>query len=676
MRRWTVKVRLLAGFGVLLMMVVLVGSIAAVRVRALRETVRIATQEVAVNVQAANTLVDAVNQGARFKLALFAATSPELIEQSTTGVASARENINAAYARLDSLFGDSTGVDSAAFHQLTTIKHLRKVHAASFDSAAAVRKAGDIANAETMLSNVVLPTLSEYIGGIDALISTQDERLREEALAADAQAVRGLWVIGLLCLLAVVVGFALARAIFVSITQPLAELTRAAHRLAEGDCEITITTDGARDEVADLGVAMQQMAAADASVADAAFHLAAGDTSVKVAVRGDRDVLGAAMSRVKDTLTSLTDVTTGLTHAAQEGRLSERAPADQFEGTFRDLVQGLNATLDSLLAPVAEARATLERLANRDLSARMGEQYAGDHAALARALNTAAHALDQTLGEVATSATQVNSASLQIADGSQSLAQGASQQAGSLEEVASGLSEIGAMTRQNAAHAAEARTLSQEAQQSSARGVSEMKLLSDAITRIKNSSDSTARIVKTIDEIAFQTNLLALNAAVEAARAGDAGRGFAVVAEEVRSLALRSAEAAKQTSQLIEQAVNTANEGVMLNAAVLAQLEDIDTQIGRVGAVMNDVAEASERQRDSVDHIGQAVEQMNGVTQQVAANAEESASAAEELAGQATTLSALVREFTLTDDAPPRRSVTNAPLRVVSRRRTKQLQGV
>jgi methyl-accepting chemotaxis protein len=214
--------------------------------------------------------------------------------------------------------------------------------------------------------------------------------------------------------------------------------------------------------------------------------------------------------------------------------------------------------------------------------------------------------------------------------------------------VAASLQETTASARQSATNALEARGLAERARASAAAGVTRMDRLSEAVGEIKQSSDATAKIVKTIDEIAFQTNLLALNAAVEAARAGEAGRGFAVVAEEVRALAQRSAAAARETAALIDQGAQSAERGLTLNGDVRRSLEEISAQVERVTDVVAEITAASEQQATGVAQVNQAVTQMNHVTQQVAANAEESAGASAELASQAASLTALAAAFTVT----------------------------
>ena len=178
-------------------------------------------------------------------------------------------------------------------------------------------------------------------------------------------------------------------------------------------------------------------------------------------------------------------------------------------------------------------------------------------------------------------------------------------------------------------------------------GAQAMAALSQTIGRIKQSADATAKIVKTIDEIAFQTNLLALNAAVEAARAGDAGRGFAVVAEEVRNLALRSKDAAKKTEELIKQSVKLAEEGGAISHAVNGNLAGIVTAVGKVTDIVGEIAVASQEQARGVDQVNKAISQMEQVVQQSAANSEETSSSAAELSSQAQDLAALVGSFQL-----------------------------
>ena len=237
---------------------------------------------------------------------------------------------------------------------------------------------------------------------------------------------------------------------------------------------------------------------------------------------------------------------------------------------------------------------------------------------------------------------QTASAATQVASASQSLAQGSSEQAAAIEETTGSIEEMAAMIKQNAGNANEARALAETARLSAEKGTRAMLRMSDAIGDIQKSSDATSKIVKTIDEIAFQTNLLALNAAVEAARAGEAGKSFAVVAEEVRNLALRSAEAAENTAALIEQSVKNASHGVQIGREVGEALTEIAEGSRKVNDLVSQIATACNQQAVGIEQISTAVGQMDTVTQRSAASAEESASAAEELSVQADELSHIV----------------------------------
>jgi len=241
---------------------------------------------------------------------------------------------------------------------------------------------------------------------------------------------------------------------------------------------------------------------------------------------------------------------------------------------------------------------------------------------------------------------QVASASNQVSSASQSLAEGASEQASSLEETSSSLEEMAAQTRQNADNADQADNAVKDSGKMVESGVTSMQRMNSAINEIKESSNETSKIIKTIDDIAFQTNLLALNAAVEAARAGEAGKGFAVVAEEVRNLAQRSAEAAQNTSQLIEKSQENANNGVNVAEEVAKQLASIQESSRKVNTLIGEISAASKEQAQGIDQVNTAVSEMDKVVQQNAADSEESASAAEELSSQATEMEKMVAELT------------------------------
>ncbi|HEX2877300.1 MAG TPA: methyl-accepting chemotaxis protein [Polyangiaceae bacterium] len=643
----SVRTRLLAGFGLLLALMLVVGMLSAKNLVKLRDTIRVATHDVPVKVDAANQLIDAVNEGARFKLALFATRSPQLIEQSSKGVADARKRINASYENLDKIFDPKRGGDKESVAALEAVKQLRKVHVAAFDAAAKLKKEGNDAEADRQLGDKVLPSLSAYIVGIKKLIAVQERQMAAEATAADLTAVNSERSIKWLCWVAALVGLVTALAIYRSITKPLGKLTAAARRLTVGDCDVQIPDTRARDEVGALALAMSEMARTERDLALAAKALAAGEIDKEVQVRGENDVLGRSMAGLRQTLSDLNAAIDALNLAAREGRLSERAPAQKFTGAFRQLVGGLNATLDSVLEPIGEARRALGDIADRKLWARMSEDYAGDHRKLAETFNTATEALDQTLLEVQGSSQEVQAAATQVAAGAQTLASGATEQAAALDRVSASIQQLSEATQDNAMRADEASTLSRQALESTARSTQAMSQMSEAMLRIRDASAGTARILKTIDDIALQTNLLALNAAIESAHAGEAGRGFAVVAAEVRRLAMRSADAAKQTSDLINEAVRAADHGAELERSVASELSDVSAHVARVGSVLSDVAGACSRQRDDLEQLSGAVTELNRTTQEVAATSEESASAAEELAGQSAHLSGIVSTFEL-----------------------------
>jgi len=254
--------------------------------------------------------------------------------------------------------------------------------------------------------------------------------------------------------------------------------------------------------------------------------------------------------------------------------------------------------------------------------------------------------LNRIIKGLTDSSEQVASASAQVSSSSQQLAEGSSEQAASLEETTSSMEEMASMTKSNAENANQADGLMKEAREVVGRAGESMAEMSESMARIAGAGDEISKIVKSIDEIAFQTNLLALNAAVEAARAGEAGMGFAVVADEVRNLAMRAAEAARSTQDLIEETIKRIHEGNELVDKTKAGFGMIVDSAEKVSALISEVAVASHEQSQGIDQVNRALVEMDRVIQQVAANAEESASASGEMSSQAEDLKTFVRQLT------------------------------
>ena len=272
--------------------------------------------------------------------------------------------------------------------------------------------------------------------------------------------------------------------------------------------------------------------------------------------------------------------------------------------------------------------------------------------------------LGRTLTRVATNldqgADQVAAAATQVASSSQSLAEGASEQAASLEETSSSLEEISSMTRRNTEGAKRAKEISGQTRAAVDTCATDMAQMQTAMDAIKASSDDISKIIKSIDEIAFQTNILALNAAVEAARAGEAGAGFAVVAEEVRHLAQRSADSARETAAKIEDAVTRSSQGVQICQKVAHSLNDIVGKARQVDSLVGEIEQASSEQTTGITEVNSAVSQMDKLTQANAAAAEESASASEELNAQAVMQKEAVAELLILVSGAAKRSAVPA----------------
>ena len=480
-------------------------------------------------------------------------------------------------------------------------------------------------------------------------LNDYDTSRNEAAIKANSTGIRGwsgiLWL--LLAVEAILLIF-MGIIITESITKPLEKGVLMMQDLVKGHLSHRLHFNR-RDEIGEMTHAMDQFADnLQQKVIFSMLQISEGNIDITPVITDDKDEIGPALNKMINAIGSMSDEIRKSCLAAREGDLSYRADVKSFHGKYQKIVQGFNDMIDAVMAPLEESSDVLVKMAHKDLSARLQRDYKGFYNYIKKTINAVGRNLDQALQQVAIGAEQVASSSVQVSTGGQSLSQGASEQASSLEEISSSLQEMSSMIKQNTLNAREAKGVAEQARGSADKGVESMNRMSSAINQIKTSSAATAKIVKTIDEIAFQTNLLALNAAVEAARAGDAGRGFAVVAEEVRNLAMRSAEAAKNTANLIEEAVKNSENGVAINAEVLKNFQEITEKTNKVSQVMAEIAAASDQQDQGISQLNKAVEQLNQLTQQNAANAEESASAAEEMSSQSEEMRSMIAGFKLT----------------------------
>ncbi len=362
---------------------------------------------------------------------------------------------------------------------------------------------------------------------------------------------------------------------------------------------------------------------------------------------GEQAVLTDSLNTIGGNLRALIEESRRLTQTAREGQLQVRGEVARFEGGYRDIIEGINDTIDNILEPVTESRNCLVKMAEGDLSQRVQGEYLGDHSLMKQALNQTIDALSDVIEQATFTVQEVASGARQLFDTSTHLSDGATRQASSLQEITASVGEIGSQTKQNANNASQANQLSNSASENAGNGNRQMKKMLTAMDEIKQSSDEIHKIIRTIDEIAFQTNLLALNAAVEAARAGVHGKGFAVVAEEVRNLAQRSARAAQETTELIEASGLRVDHGAKIANNTAKALEKIVEDVTKVSDLLEEIAGASQEQALGIEQVNSGLLQIDSVTNENTSSAEESASASQLLAQRAEGLRNLLERFQL-----------------------------
>ena len=457
----------------------------------------------------------------------------------------------------------------------------------------AIIKGGDMAALAVFNDSNLYPAIDPVTAQITALVDLQTSVARQETKAAETVSSIALVVMGVIALIAAgLLAFA-TNVVIRKVSAPLQAMTAAMRRLAGGDNNIIVPAVGQADE---LG----QMAEAVTVFKDAAI----------AKIKADADVIAAR------------------TQAERERLVATQAAIAKEQ----DLV-------------VASFGTGLERLADGDLTYRVNDDLPEQYEALRTNFNGAMAKLQDTMKVIVGNADGIRSGSREITNASDDMARRTEQQAAGLEETAAALEEITATVKRTAEGAQEARQVVAAAKVDAESGGQVVGKAITAMGAIEQSSSQISQIIGVIDEIAFQTNLLALNAGVEAARAGEAGRGFAVVAQEVRALAQRSAEAAKEIKALITSSTEQVSAGVDLVGQTGKALHSILEQVSRINGVVGEIAASAKEQATGLDEVNVAVTQMDQVTQQNAAMVEESTAASHALSKEAETLSKLMGQF-------------------------------
>ncbi|TYQ15585.1 UNVERIFIED_CONTAM: methyl-accepting chemotaxis protein [Acetivibrio alkalicellulosi] len=475
------------------------------------------------------------------------------------------------------------------------------------------------------------------------------------------------------------------------ITKPLGNLVEVSNTLAKGDVDISVHSTS-KDEIGELTTSFGKMIDNIKHQANAAEKIAQGDLNVNIKPKSEKDILSNSMNLVASSLSSLVNETQMLTRSAVDGELDTRGDITKFNGVYREIIEGVNSTLDAVLEPVKEASQVLQKLSTGNLKEYVMGNYKGDHAVIKDSLNSTVKILSEYISEITYVLTQlskgnlnisinseykgdfieiknslnlivdsfntvlleINNASEQVASGakqvsetSMSLSQGSTEQASSIEELSSSVEEVANQTKQNAVSANQANELALTAKNTAVEGNERMYEMLQAINKINEASGNISKIIKVIDEIAFQTNILALNAAVEAARAGQYGKGFAVVAEEVRNLAGKSSNAAKETSALIEGSIEKVETGTKIANETAEALSRIVDDIDKVFNYVGSIADSSNHQATAISQINDGINQVSQVVQTNSAISEECAAASQELSSHSQILKELVGKFEL-----------------------------
>jgi methyl-accepting chemotaxis protein len=533
-------------------------------------------------------------------------------------------------------FWQSSNLDEAMKQKLTEKSH---THAAKFwglidrNLFPAIERKDDAAARQAY--NELTQAYQAHRAVIDEIVTDSEAMTKTVEATAAQQGTIASWSTGIVDVVVLALLALGIVTIIRNMVSPLVRITAVMRSMANGNFAETIPSTDRHDEIGEMAKAL--VVFRDAALEKARLESAAHDRQRQA--EAERVVASAKLMNEFD------EAVGGVVRAAMAGDFSQRVPLAGKEGAIRNLAEALNTMCDNLGKAFDDVVRMFGALSEGDLTQRITAQYQGEFATLKQNANMTAQRLSETVTEIKAAAGEVASASAEIASSTTDLSQRTEQQATSLERTSAAMEEITVTVRKNAENAQQANERASRTREAAQKGGQVVTSAVEAMARIDEASHKMSDIISVIDEIARQTNLLALNAAVEAARAGEAGRGFAVVATEVRSLAQRSSQAAKDISSLITNSSGQVKGGVELVNRAGTALNDIVESIKGVADIVSDIATASAEQATGLDQIKEALSQMDQATQQNSALVEENAATAKTLADQSGTMGEQVSFF-------------------------------